>query len=342
MARLAACRTRRSYQGDFGSHWSGRSSQKVPCDSLDHCRLQGEPGGLLQLLGQLATDRVRDVHLSALECGEPRGLVGDHPQHQPLHGRALAPVLLEGLQHQLDPGREGDELVGARAHRRLLEALVAHLLHVLARHDPARAGGVGVEGQEVGPGLLQADAHPPRIGGLHAGHALLQRLDRGAAVALQRELHVVRRDRVAVVEERALAEHELVHEPVLRDRPGFGQPRRPRLPGHGLHQSVVQGVEDHVGRDHPRGLRRVEPRGCQRDVHGPGELALGRGRQSRRKGEDEQGHQDQDESAQGHGHASFERRVRTGKGGPIIRQSRALSIGRTAWVRRAFRAIPTR
>jgi hypothetical protein len=34
MDRLAARRTRMSCHGDFGSHWSGRSSQKVPCDSL--------------------------------------------------------------------------------------------------------------------------------------------------------------------------------------------------------------------------------------------------------------------------------------------------------------------
>ena len=30
MARLAASRTRRSAQGDLGSHWSGKSSQKMP------------------------------------------------------------------------------------------------------------------------------------------------------------------------------------------------------------------------------------------------------------------------------------------------------------------------
>ena len=30
MARLAASRTRLSAQGDFGSHWSGKSSQKIP------------------------------------------------------------------------------------------------------------------------------------------------------------------------------------------------------------------------------------------------------------------------------------------------------------------------
>ena len=197
-------------------------------------RLEGQPGRLLQLLGQLAADRVGDVHLAPLERGQAGGLVGDHAQHEAFHARALAPVLFEGLEHQLHARGEGDELVGAGAHRRLLEPLVADLLHVLARHDPPRAGGVGVEGQEVGPGLLEPDAHAPGIGRLHRGDAVLQRLDRGAAVALQRELHVVRRQRVAVVEERTFPEDELVDEAVLGDRPRFGEPGRPRWPGMGF------------------------------------------------------------------------------------------------------------
>ena len=141
--------------------------------------------------------------------------------------RRLAPVLLEGLQHQLHARREGDELVGAGADRRLLEALVADLLHVLLRHDPAGAGGVGVEGQEVGPGLLEPEAHVLRVRRLDRGHLLLQQLLRGAAIALERELHVLRGDRLAVVEQRALAQHELVDQPVLRDRPGLGQAAAP-------------------------------------------------------------------------------------------------------------------
>src|SRR5271169_4334026 len=46
--------------------------------TLDDRWLQGQPGGALQLFGELAADRIRDVDLAALQRGEPRGLVGDH------------------------------------------------------------------------------------------------------------------------------------------------------------------------------------------------------------------------------------------------------------------------
>ena len=49
---------------------------------LDDGRLQAEPLGALELLGELAADGVGDVDLAALERGQPRGLVRDHPEHQ--------------------------------------------------------------------------------------------------------------------------------------------------------------------------------------------------------------------------------------------------------------------
>src|SRR6266498_1245748 len=57
------------------------------------CGPQLEARGLHQLLGELATYRVGDVDLAPLECGEPRGFVGYHPQHDALYTRRLAPVL---------------------------------------------------------------------------------------------------------------------------------------------------------------------------------------------------------------------------------------------------------
>src|SRR5690348_14869616 len=68
----------------------------------------------------------------------------------------------------------------------------------------------------VRPRLLEPDAHPPRVDDLDAGHPGLQGAGRRALVALERELHVGGGDRFAVVELHALAEDELVDEPVLR------------------------------------------------------------------------------------------------------------------------------
>ena len=103
---------------------------------------------------------------------------------------------------------------------------------------------------------------------------------RVAAVALEGELDVLGGDRLAIMEGRALAQHELVAEAVLRGRPGFSKARRQQPTRHRLHQRVVQRVQDHERGNDPRGLRRVEPGRRQRDVRAPNQLAL------RRRGED--------------------------------------------------------
>ena len=259
-----------------------------PERALDDGGLQREARRALELLGELAANRVGQVHLAALQRGQPGRLVGDDAQDQPLHARRLPPVLLERLEDQLHARREGDELVGPRADRGLLEALLPHALHVLPRHDPARAGGARVEREEIGPGLLEPEAHASRVRCLHRGDAILEPLARGATVAIEGELHVLRGDRRAVVEAGVLSQDELVREPVLGHRPRLRQARRLRPRRHGLHHGVVQRVEHHEGRDHAGRLGRVEPGGRQRDVHAPGELAF-RGRVGPRG----QGHQDE-------------------------------------------------
>jgi hypothetical protein len=246
-----------------------------------------EVRGPLDLLGERASDRVGHVDLAALERGQPRRLVRDHLEDEPLHGRDLSPVLVEGLERQLHTGVEGDELVGPGAHRRLLEAVLAHALDVLLRHDPARAGRrSGVEGEEVRPGALEDEAHAPGVDDLHLAHAVVEQLVAGAPVALEGELDVLRGHGIAVVKARALAQHEFVRGAVGRRRPRLRERRRHGLPRHRLHQRVVKGVEDHEGRDQPGRLRGVEPRGGERDVHAPGDLALGR-RVGGREGEQE-------------------------------------------------------
>ena len=161
MARLAALRTRTSCHGDFVVPLVGEIEAER---ALHHRRLQGEAGYLAQLLGELAAHRIGDVDLAPLQRGQARALVGDHLEDQPLDRRLLAPVPFERLEHQLDPGGERDEFVGAGADRRLLETVVADLLDVALGHDPARPGRRCVEGQEIRPRLLQPEADVPGIG----------------------------------------------------------------------------------------------------------------------------------------------------------------------------------
>ena len=241
-------------------------------------RLERESRSPAQLLRERAAERVGDVGLAPLEHGQARRLVRDRAEHQALHRGAFAPVAVERLEHQLDPGGERDEAIGPGADRRLLEAVLAHPLHVALGNDPGGPGrGRRVEGHEVRPGLLEADAHVAGVHDFHRGHPRLEGGRGPAPVALEGELHVLRGDRVAVVEAHADAEHEVVDEPVGRDAPRLGQARRHRGARHGLGERVVQRVQDHERHDDPGRLRGVEPRGRERDVHRPGQLALRRG-----------------------------------------------------------------
>ena len=240
---------------------------------------QRQPGRALHLLAQLAGHGVGDVDLAALEHGQPGGGVGDPLEHQALHARRLAPVPVEGLEHQLHAGRDGDEAVGPGADRRLLEAVLADLLDVLARNDPRRPGGRGrVERHEVRPRLLEPEADAPGIDRLDRGHPLLQRLRGDAPVALERELHVVGGDGLAVVELRPLPQHELVDEPVRRRGPGLGQAGRHVLARQRLHEGIVQGVQEQEGRDQARRLGRLVERGRRVEVQRPRHLPRGLGR----------------------------------------------------------------
>src|SRR5207248_2107282 len=111
------------------------------------------------LLGKRAPDRIPDVDLAALERGHTGRVVRHDLEDEAFHARRLAPVLLEGLEHELDARRERDEAVRPGADRRFLEAILADFLDVLLRHDPARARGDRVERHEVRPRLLEADTH---------------------------------------------------------------------------------------------------------------------------------------------------------------------------------------
>jgi len=149
------------------------------------------------------------------------------------------------------------ELVGAEADRLLLEPVVADLLHVLPGHDPARARDHGpVEGEEVRPGLVQVDADPQRARHLDLAHLVLE--DLVALGALEGELHVLRGERIAVVELEPGPELEVVGLAVGAHRPRLGEARGHRLAGHGLHERVVHRPPGPGGRDEAGDLAGIE------------------------------------------------------------------------------------
>ena len=112
---------------------------------------------------------------------------------------------------------------------------------------------------------------------LDRSHTLLQQALAGSVIALEGEPHVIGRDGLAVVEDRAFAQDEIIGEAVLGRRERLCEARRLKLTRHRLHQAVVQRIEDHEGRDDPGGFRRVEPRRGEGNVHAIGQLPLRRG-----------------------------------------------------------------
>src|SRR4029453_10306118 len=133
--------------------------------------------------------------------------------------------------------------------------------------------------------VLQPEPHLQRARRLDGGDAVVDGLGRGALVALERELHVLGREGVTVVELHALAKRELVHAAVGRHLPRFGQTRRRRVTGHRLGERVVQRAHDHERRDDPERPGGIEPGRGQREVHAPRHLAFGSRRGGRGDGE---------------------------------------------------------
>src|SRR2546428_11628339 len=103
------------------------------------------------------------------------------------------------------------------------------------------------------------EAHAPEIDDLDFTYALLEEFRPRAAVALEREFHVLGRHRIAVVELDALADDEVVGEPVLRLRERLREARRGRSRRDRLHHGVVEPVQAHERRYYPLGLERTDP-----------------------------------------------------------------------------------
>jgi len=182
---------------------------------------------------------------------------------------------------------------------------------------------------------LETEAHAVWVRDLDRCHSVLHRLRRRAAVPLEGKLHVVGGDGVAVVELRALAEHELIDKAVFGQAPRLGEARRHGFAGHRLHQRVVQRVEHHERCGNAGRLRGVEPGWGERDVNGPGHLPFGR-RVARRGpagcGPEDQ-HGREETSKVSHGEVSlltYHRFFRDGSARPVRQQSRNGAPG--SWV----------
>ncbi len=169
-----------------------------------------------------------------------------------------------------------DKLVGAGADWVLSECIVADLGQIFLGNDDSGGGGRGpVEGHEVGPGLLENEAHCQWIDDLHLADAQIQFLGAGAFVTFEAELHVVSRDGVAVVKLQPVAQLELVPEAVWALRPRLRQTVAHLLPRQRTDERIVQRIEHSEGRDLWWGRRGIKPgRG---DGEGPGHHGLGPG-----------------------------------------------------------------
>ena len=250
-----------------------------------------QAGGLLDVLGIGTVERVGDVGLARLQHQRAGRRLGHAAHDQGLDVRHAPPIAGKGLQHDLDAGLGADEFIRAGADRVLFETVISDFRHVFLRHDDAGGGrGRAVERHEIGPRLLQVKPHHARIDDLDLFDVLLQRLGAGAVVALEAELDVLGRDRVAIVESESLTQTELVGLAVLALLPGFGEARTHLLPGIRADERVVNRVEHAEGRDLCRRARRIEPgrRNCHMPSHDGASLrrrTLGSERR-RRAGED--------------------------------------------------------
>ena len=103
-----------------------------------------------------------------------------------------------------------------------------------------------------------------RIDDLHRGNALLHGRMRRPMIAFEGEFHILCGDRLAVVEWHALAQDEIIGEPVFRDRPRFRQAGRLRPARHVLGHGIVQCIQQHIRRDDAGRLGRIHPGGSKR------------------------------------------------------------------------------
>src|SRR5437870_5180774 len=257
------------------------------------------PGRIVRVRGRLPeeVEARGDDAVGDLREAQGLGLVDRRPVDRQVDGQAHSPVVPRRLRVPLideDEPEGGGRGVG-------LEREPGRPLALLGLAAADRVDDVGLAAHALGVDHLDGgDALPEGGGGR-------------AAVALEGELDVLGGHGFAGVEPDALAQDELVDEPVGRGAPRLGETGRHRVAGHRLHQRVVERVEHHERRDDPRGLGGVEPRRGEGDVNAPRQLPLGRGAGRRGRAEPHAHEQRHDDGASqpsleqrrsAHGHSS--------------------------------------
>ena len=231
-----------------------------------HRWLERQARAVLNLVRQLAADRVRDIDFTSLQGHQTGCLIRYDLKDDAFHGWLLPPKAIERFHHKLDAGREGNEFVGPGTDRRLLEVFLANRFDVSLRHDPARPGGIAVVSQEIRPWLRKVEPDGARGGNFYRRHPLFHQCVAGAVVAVEGEFYVLGRYRLSVMEFGSLAEHEIEGAPIGGYRPGFRQSGGQVSRRHGFDHGVMQRIQHHVGCDDPERFRRVEPGRRKGDV----------------------------------------------------------------------------
>ena len=116
-----------------------------------------------------------------------------------------------------------------------------------------------------------------RIDDLHCLDLPLEFRSARPLIPFEAELHVLRRERIAVVERDPLAELKRIRAPVGTLTPLRRQTGRHGVVGHGFDQRIMHGIEKHIRGDHASSLRWIEPGGRNGDVNRPGHLPAGSG-----------------------------------------------------------------
>src|SRR5262249_17553545 len=142
----------------------------------------------------------------------------------------------------------------------LFEAILADLAGISLGHDDTGSGrGGAVKRHEIGPRLLETKTHDQGIDDFDLADVVLEGLRPGALIALEAELDVFGRHRIAVVKLQPWAQFEFVGQAVLALLPAFREARTHLLAGVGTHEGVVDRVEHAEWRDLWRRGRRIEP-----------------------------------------------------------------------------------
>src|SRR6266566_5303455 len=93
------------------------------------------------------------------------------------------------------------DLIRPQTDGMLFKAIVPDLLYIFLGHDdPCRGRSGAIEGHEVGPGLMQLEAHRARIHRLNVFHLRLEFPSTYAPVACEAKDHIVSGAGITVVE----------------------------------------------------------------------------------------------------------------------------------------------